>query len=136
MGKPTPDTWTGTIPVPPSANKIWRFVPGSRHPLKSREYRAWLKETIDILHEHVRQGVKFGREPLIVRIVPPFNGRRDLDNYCKATLDGLVQSGMLATDRMKSIQRVEVEAGTARQEGCIISISRIGPARATVGAKA
>lgn len=75
-----------------------------------------------------------GTIPVRVRVRPPFNGRRDLDNTLKACGDVLVSSGMLASDRMGTIQEITAEAGAKEQTGCIVTISRIAPERASIGA--
>lgn len=125
-----PDTFTATIPVPPSTNALYANVPGKGR-VKTREYKAWLQEAEAVLSKHVWEGVRFGKDPVRVRVRPPFNGRRDLDNTLKACGDVLVLSGMLASDRMSTIQEITAEAGAKDQKGCIVTISRI---RATVGA--
>lgn len=127
-----PDTFTFTIPVPPSANALWRAVPG-KGVLKSKQYRAWLQEAQGVLLEHAWNGIRFGKEPVRIRIVPPFNARRDIDNYGKATLDALVHANVLHSDRMTSVPHMEIEAGAKDQTGCLVTVSRIAPLRTSIG---
>lgn len=127
-----PDTFTTVLPVPPSTNGLWRSVPG-KGVLKSREYRKWLQEAEAVLLEDAWKGARYRNDPVRVRIVPPYNGRRDLDNYPKAILDALVQAKVLANDNMVHVEGIEVEAGAKGQFGCIVTISRIAPERASIG---
>jgi len=119
-----PDTFTAIIPVPPSTNSLYRNVEGVGR-VKTNDYKKWQKDAQAVLLRHVCQGVKFGKVPVRVRVIPPFNGRRDLDNTLKAVGDVLVSSGMIASDRMTTIQEITAEAGSRGQQGCIVTISRI-----------
>lgn len=121
-----PDTFTTTIPVPPSTNHLFATYQGRR--IKTRAYRSWIQQAEAVLLEHVWKGVRFGKEPVRVHVRPPFNGRRDLDNYCKPVGDVLVQSGILASDRMSTIQEITAVRGSKDQQGCIVTVSRLSMA--------
>lgn len=47
-----------TLPYPPTANMLWRFVPGMASPLKSQAYREWLKlaDAAILLEAHANDG--------------------------------------------------------------------------------
>lgn len=69
-------------------------------------YKAWLDQFAQIV---TREWLK---EPLthISHISIIFNGetkRGDLDNYLKATLDGLVYAGVLKNDNLRVIDSIE-----------------------------
>jgi hypothetical protein len=42
-----------TLSCPPSANRIWRKVPGFKRPLLSEEYRAWITSAAHTAAERV-----------------------------------------------------------------------------------
>jgi Holliday junction resolvase RusA-like endonuclease len=119
-----PDTFTITLPVPPSTNALY-FNRKTGGRAKTNKYKAWIQQAEGVLLEHVWKGVRFGKEPVRIRVIPPFNGRRDLDNCLKAIGDVLVSSQMLSSDRMSTIQEITVEAGARDQKGCIVTIARI-----------
>lgn len=75
-----------TLPFPPSANRIWRFVPGQATPLKSEAYRRWLKAA-----KAECRDLRRVNGPFMITIVAtrPDNRVRDLDNLAKPTLDAL-----------------------------------------------
>jgi crossover junction endodeoxyribonuclease RusA len=75
-----------TLPYPPSANRLWRFVPGQANPLKSTAYRMWLAAA-----KAECRGLRRVNGPFIITIVAtrPDNRARDLDNLAKPTLDAL-----------------------------------------------
>lgn len=75
-----------TLPYPPSANRLWRFVPGEGTPLKSLAYRKWLAAA-----KAECRGLRRVNGPFIITIVAtrPDSRIRDLDNLAKPTLDAL-----------------------------------------------
>jgi crossover junction endodeoxyribonuclease RusA len=93
-----------SLPYPPSANRLWRFVPGKRTPLRSEEYRAWLKEATwaakaACLRTHDRKGV-VGPYALNISACPPDRRKRDLGNLVKAIEDGLKAGGAIEDDSL------------------------------------
>lgn len=85
------------LPWPPSVNRMYRVFRGRS--IISREGRDY--------RERVVAMVKAQEAPLIacrcavdVLAYPPDRRRRDLDNVCKALLDGLVHGGALADDSL------------------------------------
>ncbi len=74
------------LPYPPSANRLWRFVPGQPRPLKSEAYRAWLKAA-----QAECVGVRRVNGPFHITILAtrPDRRARDIDNLAKPTLDAL-----------------------------------------------
>lgn len=94
------------LPYPPSVNHYWRRV-GART-LISRGGRAFRQAVCAILAD-------YGAEPLAgplvidIRIHPPDNRRRDVDNVQKALLDALEKAGVYHDD--SQIVRLSIEKG-------------------------
>jgi crossover junction endodeoxyribonuclease RusA len=85
-----------TLPYPPSANKLWRYVGGK--PLKSAHYRAWLREAGLLVTLGVRANIIEGPYALYIRAGRPDQRRRDLDNLIKPLNDVLVEGGAVRDD--------------------------------------
>jgi len=92
------------LPLPPSANRIWRMSNGVQH--KSGEYKTWLRDA----------GIMVARQaggdrcPYLfeVRITLPPT-RRDPDNSLKPTLDLLQACGVVANDRYARLISIAVD---------------------------
>ena len=86
--------------LPPSANRLWRFVPG-RRPMKSLEYRGWLSRTGLYVRTLVKE--KHDLPPKkpwgLFVIAEGLTRRRDLDNIIKPICDMLSYSGIVPDDR-------------------------------------
>lgn len=77
---------TVSLPYPPSANRIWRNVPGKT--LKSAEYRQWLLDALVAIPQEARGKVK-GRCSVEIVADRPDRRARDIDNLAKPILDAL-----------------------------------------------
>lgn len=75
------------IPLPPTANKIWRTV-GNRT-YATKEYRDWLKLCADLFREHWRPIDGPVRVTLTIRYGKGFPCSRDADNCLKPVMDAL-----------------------------------------------
>ncbi len=75
-----------TLPYPPSANRMWRAVPGLKSPIKSREYQAWIKAATATIPMAVRDEIK-GAFHAEIEVDRPDRRARDLDNLIKPILD-------------------------------------------------
>jgi hypothetical protein len=81
---------------PPSLNSMWRI--GPRGPYKSKEYKAWLDDSLGRLANNRPPPIS-GKYILEVYIRRPDNRRRDLDNVAfKAVSDFLVKAGLIRDD--------------------------------------
>ena len=106
-----------TLPFPPSANRLWRFVPGQPHPLKSETYRKWLKAA----HAEC-WGVRRVRGPFRITILAtrPDNRARDLDNLAKPVLDALKGIAFEDDSLCQSLQ-ISWSAGPPVKKGAIMA---------------
>ena len=101
------------LPLPPSANRIWRYVPGSTRTVLTEAYQEW-KRAAD---QFALAQLGAGREP----IAGPFavtitldrerHKRGDPDNRIKPALDYLQRSGVVAND--KHLERLTLQYGLA-----------------------
>lgn len=85
-----------TMSKPPSANRIWRTVPGMRRPVRSAEYVEWLRsESWNVKRQII------GMKPLDCRfdltIEVPIS-RRDTDNWAKPIGDLCQYAGVVTND--------------------------------------
>ena len=103
-----------TIPIPPSANAIWRAWRGRI--LRSKRYEAWRWECSLLL----------GRQPMVetpcsVEIViyggKGFTLAHDLDNLCKPTLDLLRLVRVIPEDSAKYVELVQCRYVKPKRKG-------------------
>lgn len=115
-------TTTITIPFPPSINHYWRRV-GKKTLLSAagRKFKkAVEKAALECGCSHVD-----GRLDVDIRLFPPDRRRRDIDNYCKATLDALEKCGIYDND--EQIDHLRVRRDEVRKGGqAVIVIKRVG----------
>ena len=91
------------LPTPPSTNNLYSNVRGVGR-VKTKEYNAWMVEAGWALKAAKPRPVA-GNVDVQLRV--PLDKRRDIDNFCKATLDILVRHKVIDDDR--HVMRLEVE---------------------------
>lgn len=84
------------LPLPPSTNHYWRFVPGAGRPLISRAGRIYRLAVKGTLAQQEVEGLD-GRLAVEIDLYPP-PGEIDIDNVLKALLDALQHGGLYAND--------------------------------------
>lgn len=89
---------TITLPYPPSANRMWRNVPG-KGTLKSAPYRAWISRALGEIMVQRAKPVH-GRYRLTIIAVRPDNRARDVDNLAKPIGDILATAGIVKNDSL------------------------------------
>ena len=98
---------TSEIPIPPSANRIWRIFGNRMH--KSKDYSAWLEHTGWLL----RRDLRTFTEPVAVTVTiyggKGFSKARDIDNCLKPVLDSLRTCGVIPDDNIQFVHRVTGE---------------------------
>ncbi len=92
------------VPVPPSVNNLFATVRG--HRVKSKGYKAWLKNAVPVLAGLARPE----RFPCRVCVIlgGKVNMARDLDNILKPIGDALVAAGGLPGDNLKYVAAWDV----------------------------
>lgn len=106
------------LPWPPSVNNL--FINRGRGRAPSERYTAWKADAAFAL---MKQGKRSLSGPVVfrVKVTPPDNRRRDLDNLLKAPLDLCVQHGVIQDDSL--IRRIEIEWGNEKDAGAVVEIS-------------
>ena len=107
------------LPFPPSVNGLYS---GKARRFKSKLYVAWIALAKQaLLYQEVHNLPDFGRVPLEVHYVfgKPDKRGRDVENYCKAVSDFLVDNAIIVDDSY--IQRMVLEWGEV--DGVEITIS-------------
>lgn len=108
---------TVRLPYPPSANRLWRNVPGRVKPIRSAEYEAWLEAAAwevcrIVAMQPDRRGVH-GPYGLLLQCWPPI--RRgpvsDLDNLLKPVSDALAKGKAITNDKFAQTITLEWSAG-------------------------
>lgn len=116
------------LPFPPSVNNL--FANGSKGRFPTQQYRDWQQSAgWKILAERP------GRLPGPVKIILQYeekNGRRDLDNLAKATLDLLVKHNVIDGDHRTVVREINLSWSNAVQ-GVRVTIE---PARGVARAAA
>lgn len=117
---PKADSWTVTLPWPPSTNRIWRNVAVSGKPrtLLSQEGRVYRKAAADACLVAKLAGKQIS-DRLALRLVvqAPDRRARDLDNTVKAVQDALTHAGVWLDD--SQIDRLLVERGPVVKGGMV-----------------
>ena len=99
-----------TLPVPPSANAIWRPARRGRV-VKSAQYSRWLEEcdliglTTRVPRDAIQTPVSIS---ITVRSGTGWRRDRDIDNIVKPTLDWLVRWCVIADDNCGIVRHIEV----------------------------
>ncbi|MBP6083539.1 MAG: RusA family crossover junction endodeoxyribonuclease [Providencia sp.] len=86
------------LPFPPSVNACWRTVKGKM--LISAEGRKFRANAIAAVYEQLRRRPIAITEnvSVVVKMYPPTNHRRDIDNYLKAPFDALTYANIWKDD--------------------------------------
>ncbi|MGV2936907.1 RusA family crossover junction endodeoxyribonuclease [Providencia sp. AGC89] len=86
------------LPFPPSVNACWRNINGKT--LISAKGRAFRANAMAAIYEQLRKRPKAITEhvSVIVKMYPPTNHRRDIDNYLKAPFDALTHANIWKDD--------------------------------------
>ncbi|HHQ4556783.1 TPA: RusA family crossover junction endodeoxyribonuclease [Aeromonas hydrophila] len=117
---PKADSWTVTLPWPPSTNRIWRNVAVSGKPrtLLSQEGRVYRKAAAAACLAAKLAGKQIP-DRLALRLVvqAPDRRARDLDNTVKAVQDALTHAGVWLDD--SQIDRLLVERGPVVKGGMV-----------------
>ncbi|WP_272517532.1 MULTISPECIES: RusA family crossover junction endodeoxyribonuclease [Providencia] len=95
------------LPFPPSVNACWRNVNGRT--LISQKGRKFRGSAIVAIYEQLRRKPIAITEPVTVKVkmYPPTNHKRDIDNYLKAPFDALTHANIWKDDGQ--VKRVEME---------------------------
>jgi Holliday junction resolvase RusA-like endonuclease len=96
---------TFTLPIPPSANRLWRVVNGRA--IKSREYREW-EEVAGMTLRLARPRPTPSPFGVLIRVTggKGFNRARDIDNCQKCVVDLLRHAGVVENDTVQHMTEI------------------------------
>lgn len=87
---------TLSLPFPPSANRLYRAVPG-KGVMKSAGYREWSLQALAWVQSQGSPHLA-GAYCMSLEATPPDRRKRDLGNLLKATEDALTDCGVITDD--------------------------------------
>jgi Holliday junction resolvase RusA-like endonuclease len=99
-----------------------RFSKG--HSYLPSGYRAWKDAAIDRLRAQY-SGATLTRTSVVIDIIG--SARGDLDNLAGAVLDALVQSGILADDRLSCVPELTVKHVPGKVHGAQVTLIALPP---------
>lgn len=105
----TDDTITFNVSSPPSANRLWRNVPGMKRPVLDEKYAAWLRTAAWEVQMQIR-----GITPIACRYDAVYHvpvSRRDTDNWAKGIGDLCQRVGIVTNDGNLRNLLVQPQAG-------------------------
>ncbi len=116
------------IPVPPSANRLWRYGARGRC-YRSAAYSAWLQLAGLLVRQQIA-GLKMPEPPVEVRIVihggKGWRKGRDADNAIKPLVDLCCHAGVLPGDDSEVVRRVICEFIPGNgNASCIVEVKSI-----------
>jgi crossover junction endodeoxyribonuclease RusA len=89
-------SWSLSLPFPPSTNNL--FAQAGKKRISSARASAYARTVFAaVLASGASRGLA-GELRAVLAVWSPDLRRRDLDNLCKAPLDGLVKAGVMADD--------------------------------------
>lgn len=113
-------TFTVELPRPPSINNAFATFNNRRIP--SREYKAWKLEAAQMLLAQ-RPRCAVGPVELTITVQEIARYPSDIDNRIKATVDCLVENGIIDGDTAKTVRSI-----TARWGDVVGAIVEVKPA--------
>lgn len=122
------------IPVPPSANHLWRSITrrtrsgGSKtFVVMSKQYKSWLEEAVLLLKCGLSKPTSY---PVCIRITihggKGWRCDRDLDNATKGVVDAVKHAGRIVDDSTTYVTRIELEyrppESKKSQSRCVVEL--------------
>ncbi len=111
------------LPVPPSANSLWRNVNGLV--LLSKPARIYRKTVLEIVLLRGATGIRLpltGRLRLTIALTQANRIRRDLDNCIKPIQDALTHAGIWLDDEQIDVLTVHRRAPDPKYSGAHVEI--------------
>ena len=103
-----------TLPYPPSMNTYWRNVAGrTLLSVKGRLYKTAVGRAVSWSRANKNLSCRLS---VHIKLYPADKRKRDLDNSCKAILDGMQAAGVYLDDSQIDrllVERCEIEKGGA-----------------------
>jgi len=93
------------LPFPPSLNNAFSQASNGRR-FATRAYTSWCNAAV-LLMRSAKLASAAGPVAISIRIRPPDNRRRDIDNLVKPILDALVKAGVIADDHAGIVRSID-----------------------------
>jgi len=110
------NSFTVTLPIPPSVNALYRNVP-RRGRVKTGVYKAWIVRAKTALEDQKPPKLQ---PPYSVSILCDIDHRSDISNRIKAVEDLLVDFGVITDDRW--IENVKASRVAMLDAGCRVTV--------------
>lgn len=129
------------LPFPPSLNNAFSQASNGRR-FATRAYTSWCNAAV-LLMRSAKLASAAGPVAISIRIRPPDNRRRDIDNLVKPILDALVKAGVIADDHAGIVRSIDAAwdlPADRTDPGAVVEITPITPptsrkARRTIAPK-
>lgn len=109
------------LPFPPSVNTYWRMFQNRMIISKAgRDYRKAVQDAVMLQRANKQIG---GGVSVVIEAFRPDNRRRDLDNLCKASLDGLAHAGVFLDD--SQIQDLRIYWAKEKGGKLLVNVERL-----------
>lgn len=117
------------IPVPPSANHLWRTAHYQEKKTRvylSRPYKEWLRVAVPLLSAGLPRFVGPVSIGLTIHRGPGWRRDRDLSNSFKAAEDALRHAGVIEDDSTEYVQHIVMRFGDrfAQKAYCTITVEQ------------
>jgi len=111
------------LPWPPSVHKLYGKRPGGGK-FRTKEYKRWQHEAGWMLKLQ-KAGAMPGAVNVDLRLTPPDKRKRDADNILKATLDLLVQLGVIDDDNSRVVRKLSTEWAEDERAGVHVTLTAV-----------
>lgn len=122
---------TVEMPVPPSANHLWRSVRTRRgvKVIKRDRYAAWLNTAVMLLRVGMAPVAGPVRVLVTIRGGKGWPANRDIDNAIKGPIDALRHARRIDGDTCRTVKRAAVEyrEPDGRPATCYVTVSADSP---------
>ncbi len=98
------------LPWPPTTNNLFANAARGRGRFPTKSYKAWRERAAVAIRRQAPVPIK-GAVMVNIQLGRPDRRPRDIDNYCKAPLDALVQHGLIEDD--SKVQALSISWGRA-----------------------
>lgn len=103
------DYFLENLPLAPTVNNVWKHKAVGRRAMvyMSKEGVEFRKKITQIIQEKSLHNLKLeSRLQVEIELLMPDKRKRDIDNFCKSTLDALTHAGLWVDDSQIDILNV------------------------------
>lgn len=103
------DYFLENLPLAPTVNNVWKHKAVGRRAMvyMSKEGVEFRKKIAEIIKDRSLHNLKLeSRLQVEIKLLMPDKRKRDIDNFCKSTLDALTHAGLWVDDSQIDILNV------------------------------